>query len=141
MTGVSVDYKYTDGMTLRFNQGSQINLHLIYPGKQAPGRKVMTVERKNMKPEDMILRQEVFDMAKRLGPKNDIELAAIRDTVLLQRQMEPGTPGFPKGPGTPGPKRAPTTPGPKMPGTPGLMGPPRPPGAASGSGASGSGAY
>ena len=109
-----------------------MNIYLMHPGK-APGRKIFSLDNSTAKPasaDAIALRQEAFNEAKRLMPANDLELAAIRDTVLMKRLLPPGTPG-PKGPGTPRPKM-PGTPGPKMPGTP--MGPPRPPGAASGSG-------
>jgi len=118
----SQDWKYPDGKVLRFFQGAQINMYLMSPGKP-PGRKIFSLENSKDKPasaEAIALRQEAFNEANRLIPTNDLVLAAIRDTVLLKRQMEPGTPGIPRGPGAPGPKRAPM--------------PPRPPGAASGPG-------
>jgi hypothetical protein len=125
----ATDWKYPDGTILRFFQGAQMNLYLMLPGKP-PGRKVFSLENpaKNPAPvEAVALRRRAFEMAKKLMPVNDLELAAIRDTVLKGEELPLGTPGPPVA----------KTPGFPMPPTPG----PRPPGAASGSGASGSGQY
>ena len=80
----------------------------------------MTMERAKATPEDIAIRKEVFDEAKRLRPMNDLELEAIRDTVLLRKSLPPGTPRPRVTPGAPGTMRATATPvRPRAPSAPG----------------------
>jgi hypothetical protein len=132
-------FRSSNGNVLRFHQGTQIYLRLEYPGRRH-GSKIMTLDATQMGPDDIDIRSDIYERAKKLGPTTDKELAAIRDLVLASRQLGESTPGLPIPP-TPAPRVAPATPGRTMPGTPpSWPRPVRPPGAASGSGASGSGA-
>ena len=139
--GENTVFRFNNRITMRLSRGAQRYLRLEYPNRL--GFKILTKAGNQVGPEDEVLRQEVFDEAKRLAPTSDRELAAVRDFVLRRKGQAPGSPGEPAPP-TAVMGAAPMTPaqpGRARPLRPGSTPPslPRPPGPRPATGASGSG--
>jgi hypothetical protein len=117
--GVNTDYAMENGLTLRFHQGASIWLEIRSPtgslGTIARLDKVLEGD----KSADILVRQRIYDQAKRLQPSNMEKLAAIRDTITEEAKRQapqrpfpmtpPATPR-PGAPETPYPKAAPPSP-------------------------------
>ena len=100
----STVFTFSNRIILRYNRGAQLFLRLEYPNRL--GTKIMTKERTQIQSNDEVIRQEVFDKAKAMGPTSDFELAAIRDYVMQSRGLPAGTPGNNPAPPTPAPAKA-----------------------------------
>jgi hypothetical protein len=117
--GLNTDYAMENGLTLRFHQGQSVWVELRSPtgviGTLAKLDNALTGD----KSADILLRQRIYDQAKRLQPSSMEKLAAIRDTIQREAQSQapqrpfpmtpPATPR-PGAPVTPFPKAAPPSP-------------------------------
>ena len=108
--GVNTDYAMDNGLTLRFHQGSSMWLEL----RSSVGT-LGTLSRLDNaldgdKSTDILVRQRIYNLAKRLQPSNMDALAAIRDTITQETRRETPQATFPMTP--------PMTPRPGAPRTP-----------------------
>jgi hypothetical protein len=108
--GVNTDYAMGNGLTLRFHQGASMWLEL-----RSPTGILGTIARlenalEGDKSADILVRQRIYDLAKRLQPSNMENLAAIRDTITKEAQRQ--------APQRPFPMTPPMTPRPGAPRTP-----------------------
>ena len=105
--GVNTDYAMDNGLTLRFHQGSSMWLEL----RSSVGT-LGTLSRLDNaldgdKHADILVRQRIYDLAKRLQPSSMDALAAIRDTITQEARREapqaqlPMTPPMTPRPGAP----------------------------------------